>query len=346
MARSLSIRRRGMVKASPSPPAGRRSDELSLLAIPYSSTKTSEPPIQMAPVVKSPMSPSTLCSNPPSPTKPISTTSSIYPDSTHSTVVPDSPHSSILSPFPARDDLNDPSVMPGGGEKPSSGYAVTQVWEDIYDASTTTYVAEPENELPAYLGPHIIETERDEDQPAELFAVPSTPPSFSARPSAQQSAAGARTHNTHPATWSSPEHSRCPESQSMLRTLKKKSRFWGTLRLGRRTSIAPPENEPLEPPYEHTRNVRLGSNTDTVTTEESVVTPLDEVCPWETSHGPPGGGEFVKEKSQLGDGRDILDDAVDGDGVPEELCHTLAVDIPRDSHFGDEFWAKFPQYGS
>ncbi|KAG6001831.1 hypothetical protein E4U54_000978 [Claviceps lovelessii] len=342
MARSLSIRRRGMAKAAPSPPARRQSDELSLRAIPYTSTTRSDPPFQLVPV-KTAVSPSRPCSSPPSPTKPISTTSSIYPDSTHSTVVPDSPHSSILSPFPARDDPKDPSsVMSGGGGggKRSSAYAAAQIWEDIYDASATIFVAEPENQLPAYLAPHIIYSERDEDQPAELFAAPSTPPlsSSPSLPPAQQALTG---RGSHAAAWPTPENSKCAEAQSMLRTLKKKSRFWGTLRLGKRQSIAIPENEPppplSSPPYEHTRGVRLGSNADTVTTEDSVVTPADEVCPWETSHAPSDRSGFGKD--QLEDGTGILE----AHGVHQELLHTIAVDIPRDSRFGDEFWAKFPR---
>ncbi|KAG6010302.1 hypothetical protein E4U21_007351 [Claviceps maximensis] len=331
MARQLSVRKRRMAKAIPLPPAGRQSDELSLLAIPYTSTTTSDPPFHLVPV-KAPMSPSTpFDSNPLCPTAPISTTSSIYPDSTHSTVVPDSPHSSILSPFPARDNLKDPAVISTGWKRIST-HTVKHAWEDIYDASATTYVAEPENALPAYLGPHIIDSERDEDQPAELFAMPSTPPS-SSRPSAQQAKTGALL-----ATETS-ETSKYPERQSELRTLRKKIRFWGTLRLGKRQSIAVPENEPpLSPPYEHTRVVRLDSNTDTVTTEESVGTLVDEVCPWETSPGPPEENGSVKGRFEHG--RGILDAA---GGMHQELRHTIAVDIPRDIQFADEFWAKFPR---
>ncbi|KAG5927537.1 hypothetical protein E4U42_002114 [Claviceps africana] len=341
MARSLSIRKRRMAKAASSPPTGRRqSDELSLFAIPYSSTMSSDPPFQLVPVKPS-TSPSTLCANPPSPIRPISTTSSIYPDSSHSTIVPDSPHSSVLSPLPACA-LEDESEKPGeGGDgdgvgvgvgvgKRSSVYAVTKVWESIYNASTVTFVAEPENELPAYLGPHIISSEGDENQPTELFDVPSMTAS---RPSPQRAA----TDRTPAAAWPSGENSRYAEMQTTSRTLKKKSRFWGTLRLGRRRSIALPDNDAPSPPSEHTREARLGSNTDTVTTAGSVMTP-DEAASGEISHGLPDRTGVVKGQ----DGGGILD-AADGVHQHRDLGHIIEVDIPRDSGLGDEFWAAFPR---
>ncbi|KAG5951365.1 hypothetical protein E4U53_003262 [Claviceps sorghi] len=333
MARSLSIRKRHMAKAASSPPAGRRqSDELSLLAIPYSSTVSSDPPFQLVPDKPS-GSPSTSYANPPSPIEPISTTSSIYPGSTHSTLVPDSPHSSVLSPLPACE-LEDASEKPdetvGGGLKRSSVYAVTQVWEDMYNASTVTFVAEPENELPAYLGPHIISSQGDGDQPTELFDVPSTPAS---RPSAQRAMTG-RTSTT---AWPSVENIKCADTQTPLRTLKKKGRFWGTLRLGRRQSIALPETEPPSPPPEHARGPGLGSNTDTVTTAGSVMTP-DEAVSRATSHGPRDATGVVKGQ----DGRGILH-AADGVHQDQGLGHIIEVNIPRDSDFGGEFWAEFPR---
>ncbi|KAG6031071.1 hypothetical protein E4U41_007708 [Claviceps citrina] len=332
MTRSLTIRKRRVAKEPlPPPPEDTQSDDLSLIAVPYSSTETSDPPIPLIPV-QSPTSPSTVCPSPPPATgpKPKSFTSSVYPDSTHSTVLPGSAHSSILSPSPATE-TKSPFEVPG--VERSLTYAVTTqvspVWEDIYDTSGTAYQAEPENELPAYLGPHIISSEREEDQPAELFAMPSTP-----SPPRQ-----ATTARIQPVAYSSRPESRIIETQSMMG--KKIRRFWGTLRLGRKQSVTPPGSEPPSPMFEHTRSTRLGSNTDTITTEESVATP-DGAGPWEGLHVALDGAVAAKER----EGGGILDAADEMAGcqtVDQELCHSIAVQIPQDSHFGAEFWGKFPR---
>ncbi|KAG5968002.1 hypothetical protein E4U58_002045 [Claviceps cyperi] len=335
MSRSLSVRKRRMVKTPPSPPCCRKSDELSLVAVPYSSTILSDPPVQLM-SVKTPMSPSTLCSNSSSPNKPVSAASSIYPDSTQSTVVPSSPHSSILAPFPARDPG---TTSVATGEKCMSIYTPSLDWEDVYDDSETAFVAEPENQLPAYLAPHIIHSTRDEDQPKELFAMPSKLSSSMVRSAPVVMPGRLR----HPPPWPSEKNSPpATETQSMLTGWKKKQRrFWGTFRLSKKQNDDQHEKESSYSPLEESiGRDRLESNTDTVTTEESVKTP-NEVCPWETQDAL--SGTTVVAEAQ--DGKVILDEA---DGVADcqenpKLGHTIVVDIPGDAHFGNEFWAKFPR---
>ncbi|CCE29722.1 uncharacterized protein CPUR_03569 [Claviceps purpurea 20.1] len=335
MSRSLSVRKRRMAKAPVSPPYCRKSDELSLVAVPYSSTISSDPPAQQM-SVKTPMSPSTLCSRSSSPTKPVSAASSIYPDSTQSTVVPSSPHSSILALFPARDPV---TTYIATGEKCISIYTPTLDWEDVYDDSETVFVAEPENQLPAYLAPHIIPSTRDEDQPKELFAMPSKMSSSMAR-SAPVVMPG-RLH--HPPPWPSEKNSpSATETPSMLTGWKQKQRrFWGTFRLSKKQNGDHPEKESLPSPLEEsTGRDRLDSNTDTVTTEESIETP-NEVCPWETQDALSGTTIVVEAQ----DGKGILNAA---DGVADcqenqKLGHTIVMDIPGDACFGNEFWAKFPR---
>ncbi|KAG5987300.1 hypothetical protein E4U52_007716 [Claviceps spartinae] len=335
MSRSLSVRKRRMAKAPPSPPYCRKSDELSLVTVPYSSTILSDPPVQLM-SVKTPMSPSTMCSNSSSPTKPVSAASSIYPDSTQSTVVPSSPQSSILAPFPAREPV---TTSEKTGEKCISIYTPSLDWEDVYDDSETAFVAEPENQLPAYLAPHIIPSTRDEDQPKELFAMQSKLSSSMVRSAPAVMPGRLR----HPLPWSSGKNSpSATESQSMLTGWKQKQRrFWGTFRLGKKQNGDHPEKESLPSPLEEsTGRHRLDSNTDTVTTEESVETP-NEVCPWETQDALSGTTVVVEAQ----DGKGIFDAA---DGVAEcqenqKLGHTIVVDIPGDTYFGNEFWAKFPR---
>lgn len=235
------------------------------------------------------------------------------------------------------------------GRKRSSVHAATEAWDDVYGAPGPTYEVEAENELPAYLGPHIIGSERDEDQPAELFATP--PPRL-------HQAVG--TGSIHPVAFSSGKNSQCAETESVVMTPRKKKKrsFWGTFRLGGKQSVKSSSGEeppPLLSENATTRHSRLDSNTDTLVTEESAVMP-DAACPWEAVHGngmpakkTSCGVDVVSRKQ---DERGILDAAevvagsrVDshGYGSNQELCHTIVVEIPGDSRFGNDFWARFPR---
>lgn len=352
MTRSLTIRKRQKAKAPPPLPEDLvQPEEPSLLAIPYASTTTSSPPVQLAPARIPPNSPSTLCASPPSPAKPMSSpSSSMYPSSTHSThsaVLPETADSGILAPFPPPGPAR-ARQSTTAGRKRSSAHAATEAWDDAYGVSGSTYEVEAEYELPAYLGPHIIGSERDEDQPAELFAMP--PPQL-------HQVIGTGTGPIHPVAFSSGKSSQCAETESVVTTprRKKKRSFWGTFRLGGKQSAKSCSGE--EPPPllsgNTTRHSRLDSNADTIATEESPVTP-DAACPWEEAvhgSGTPAkktncGVDVVSGKQ---DERGILDAAevvvagsrVDSHGYGSS--HTIVVEIPGDSHFGNDFWARFPR---
>ncbi|GAB0138059.1 hypothetical protein EsDP_00006306 [Epichloe bromicola] len=352
MTRSLTIRKRQKAKTPPPLPEDLiHPGERSLLAIPNASKATSSPPVQLAPA-RIPNSPSTLCASPPLPAKPMSSSSSsMYPSSTHSThstVLPESAHSSIYSPFaPPGPVRAHPSAM--AGRKRSSVHAAKETWDDVYGGPGPTYEVEAENELPAYLAPHIIGSERDEDQPAELFA---TPP-----PRLHQVVA---TASIHTVAFSSRKNSQCAETESVPTTPRKKKKrrsFWGTFRLGGKQSVksSPGEEPPLSLSGNTTRHSRLDSNTDTLATEESAVTP-DAACPWEAVHGNDMPAKktncSVNVVSREQDERGTLDpeEVVAGSradshecGSNPELCHTIVVEIPGDHHFGNDFWARFPR---